>query len=147
MTDDGAAALKRVTLAPNSRILPEFDFALGGFPTLRIASFTYDDPDDNPDAGLITKQVPLEPSGRFNPEADVKIDAEDVADNVTIRVEGRNVPVGTPVTITVANEDDSSPDISATLEGTEEDPFLTATVKIPPGFSVVSARASFTVNP
>jgi hypothetical protein len=84
--------------------------------------------------------VPATPRGGFNP-VDVTINTTQA---VSIQFEGRNIPPGTSITLTVANETEGSQVVSSSpLAETAELSTATATVTIPAGFSRIFSHATW----
>lgn len=84
--------------------------------------------------------VPAHPRGAFNP-ADVTLNTTQA---VAIQLEGRNIPPGTPITVTVANETEGSQVVvSPPLAGTAALSTATVTVTVPAGFSQIFSHATW----
>jgi hypothetical protein len=84
--------------------------------------------------------VPPHPRGAFNP-ADVILNTSQA---VAIQLEGRNIPPGTPITVTVANETEGTQVVaSPPLAGTAALSTATVTVTVPAGFSQIFSHATW----
>ena len=118
-----AGGIARVTtLLPAPILLPT-----GPQPQLRVVS-------------VGGQAVPAHPRGAFNP-ADVTLAT---AQAVAIQLEGQNIPPGTPVTVTVANETEGSQVVaSPPLAGTAALSTATVTVTLPAGFSQIFSHATW----
>jgi hypothetical protein len=110
------------TLLPEPILLPT-----GPQPQLRVVS-------------VGGQAVPAHSRGTFNP-ADVTLNT---AQAVAIQLEGRNIPPGTPITVTVANESEGTQVIaSPPLAGTVALSTATVTVTVPAGFSQIFSHATW----
>lgn len=84
--------------------------------------------------------ISANPKGSFDP-VDVTIST---AQAVTIALEGKNIPTGTTVAVTVVNETESSQVVtSSPLSGAVELSTASANVTIPAGFSRIFTRATW----
>ena len=84
--------------------------------------------------------VPAHPRGVFTP-ADVTLNTTQA---VAIQLEGRNIPPGTPITVTVANETEGTQVVaSPPLAGTAALSTSTVTVTVPAGFSQIFSHATW----
>jgi hypothetical protein len=113
---------RATTLLPAPILLPT-----GPLPQLRVVS-------------VGGQTVPAHPRGTFNP-ADVTLNT---AQAVAIQLEGRNIPPGTPITVTVANETEGTQVVaSPPLAGTAALSTATVTVTVPAGFSQIFSHATW----
>jgi hypothetical protein len=113
---------RAATLLPAPILLPT-----GPLPQLRLVS-------------VGGQAVPANPRGAFNP-ADVTINTTQMVD---IQLEGRNIPPGTPITVTVANETEGTQVVaSPPLAGTVALSTATVTVTVPAGFSRIFSHATW----
>lgn len=113
---------RAVTLGPNPIILPNVPQ-----PNIRVAS-------------VDGQVVSATPRGSFDP-VDVTIDN---AASIEIVVEGRNIPLGTMVTVTILNETEGLQVVtSGPLAGTIDLSTATVTANMPAGFSRIYTRVTF----
>jgi len=114
--------IRSIILSPNPILIPQVASV-----SISIVSI----------GGVPAPSIPL---GGFNP-ADVTIDTTQPVD---IALEGKNIPLGTTVTVTILNQAEGAIVADSTpLAGTEALSNATATMTIPTGFSQIVTQANF----
>jgi len=121
-TGNTTGDIRRATLLPNPLVFPTM-----AAPGIRVVSV----------GGVV---APSNPAGSFNP-VDVNINS---SQQVDIVLEGKNIPVGTTVTVTVVNETEGLVVVeSGPLTGTEALSNATATATVPAGFNQIFTDVKF----